>query len=688
MKLMRIAQVTIVAAIIVAAQSMKDDPGARLRGAIEKESVDGDLKAAIKQYGDIVARYRKTDRAVAATALVRMGEAHQKLGNADARKIFEQVVKEFADQKEAVALAKAALGGGAQAGQQATRLVWTGDREWSKGTFSPDGRYLSFTDWKSSNLGLHDLATGTVRLLTNKGEEVAFAEYPAISRDGKQVAYGWYSEKKNRHELRIGNLPASGLLEPRQLFDHEDVEWIGPHDWSPDGKWLAVALMRKDRSWQIGLVSTQDGSLRVLKSGTEYKDLGGLSPDGKYLVYTRGRPGPNSGGYIISADGEAEFPLLSGSSSVQDPVWTPDGSRVVFLSDRSGSRGLWSVQVVDGKPVGEPELLKAGFGDDHYSLMGFARDGSLYYAAGIGQPMDIYVAGLDPASGLLTSGPRRVNQRSIGNSQGRVAWLPDGKSLSFFNVGSGTRRLVVHALATGQEREVAGVKQYSGWFPDGSLMSYQYNPQMVTFRRVDARTGEAQATWTVPALPSGAAELGFSPDLMTWYFRKIDVAVPCEGAKCTLVILARDLETGRDREVSRINTTILRNMSISHDGREMVFLSWDGPAHTVIVVPTAGGAPRELYRDSDDDLIFEASAWMPDGGHVVLLCSKSGGGEVWSFPTKGGPPERSSLPAQSSKYKPEVSPDGTQIAFVGGNRKPEIWVMTGLLPDTRPTAAR
>ena len=36
-----------------------------LQAAIRKETVDGDLKAAIKQYGDIVAKYSK-DRAVAA----------------------------------------------------------------------------------------------------------------------------------------------------------------------------------------------------------------------------------------------------------------------------------------------------------------------------------------------------------------------------------------------------------------------------------------------------------------------------------------------------------------------------------------------------------------------------------------------------------------------------------------------
>lgn len=40
----------------------------------------------------------KTDRAVVATALVRMAECYQKLGDAESRKIYERVAREFADQ--------------------------------------------------------------------------------------------------------------------------------------------------------------------------------------------------------------------------------------------------------------------------------------------------------------------------------------------------------------------------------------------------------------------------------------------------------------------------------------------------------------------------------------------------------------------------------------------------------------
>ena len=70
-----------------------------LQAAIKKEAVDGDLKGAIEQYRKLA---QGRDRAVAAKALVRMGECYEKLGDAESRKAFERVVREFADQKEAV----------------------------------------------------------------------------------------------------------------------------------------------------------------------------------------------------------------------------------------------------------------------------------------------------------------------------------------------------------------------------------------------------------------------------------------------------------------------------------------------------------------------------------------------------------------------------------------------------------
>src|SRR5690242_5693269 len=78
-----------------------------LQAAIHTEMVDGNFKAAIEQYKKAA---QSTNRAVAAKALVRMGECYEKLGDSEARKAYERVVREYADQKEATAAANTRLG--------------------------------------------------------------------------------------------------------------------------------------------------------------------------------------------------------------------------------------------------------------------------------------------------------------------------------------------------------------------------------------------------------------------------------------------------------------------------------------------------------------------------------------------------------------------------------------------------
>jgi tetratricopeptide (TPR) repeat protein len=94
------------------ANQAKDDRAeVALQAAIKKETIDGDLKGAIEQYQRIA---QSTNRAVAAKALLRMGQCHEKLGNAEARTAYQRLVRDFGDQAEIVAQAQvrlAALGG-------------------------------------------------------------------------------------------------------------------------------------------------------------------------------------------------------------------------------------------------------------------------------------------------------------------------------------------------------------------------------------------------------------------------------------------------------------------------------------------------------------------------------------------------------------------------------------------------
>ena len=148
-------------------------PEVALEAAAKKEMVDGDLRGAIAQYRAIIATYA-ADHAVAARALVRMGQCYEKLGDleaGEARKAYERVLRDYPDQKEAVSVARVRLGSREsvqRAGTMSSRQVWTRPSSATiYGNVSHDGRYLPYTDWAvpggNGELFLHDMTTGADR---------------------------------------------------------------------------------------------------------------------------------------------------------------------------------------------------------------------------------------------------------------------------------------------------------------------------------------------------------------------------------------------------------------------------------------------------------------------------------------------------------------------------------------------
>jgi tetratricopeptide (TPR) repeat protein len=206
----------------------------QLRAAEHLESVQGNVKAAIEEYKKLA---RSGDRAIAAKALVRLGRSYERIGDAEARSAYERVVRDFADQNEQSAEARQRLVSIGRNASTATdrmvsRQVWTGSQVDTSGTVSPDGRYLSYTDWSTGNLALHDLSTNTNRRLTDKGtfqQSRSYAERSAISRDGKSVAYSWFDEVNNRYQLRLASLQSESRAAPTTLYDNPDVRWMARH---------------------------------------------------------------------------------------------------------------------------------------------------------------------------------------------------------------------------------------------------------------------------------------------------------------------------------------------------------------------------------------------------------------------------------------------------------------------------
>jgi hypothetical protein len=276
----------VVAAGVFVSADQSDGARTLMEAARKKEVVDGDLKGAIQQYQAIAEKY-KSERAVVADALVRMAECYQKLGNGEARKIYERVVRDFADQKDAVTLARVRLGSkeSVVAASKGDRPVWSGPDADGFGTISQDGRFLTYTDWRhGGQLVLRNLETGADRPITDTTQ--GSTQFSVMSKDGKEVVYQWYARAANSPaQLRLSSLQTTGRPADRTMIFKNDVKDIAPYDWSADGngsRWPSFG--RSHHPNRPGAV--QDGSLRVLKS-TDWQaaDEDLFSPDARYIAY-------------------------------------------------------------------------------------------------------------------------------------------------------------------------------------------------------------------------------------------------------------------------------------------------------------------------------------------------------------------------------------------------------------------
>ena len=664
-----------------------------LRAAVETETVKGDLKAAIEQYKALA---NLTDRAVAAKALVRLGECYQKQGNAESAKSWERVVRDFADQTEAVAEARRFLSastGAAGSGMVARQVVRLGDRVFGD-AISKDGRYMAFT-LQRRVVGVLDLATNEWRTVLTRPNESAAIGFALISPDGKYIAYAVFDPPSGPDTYLVGVDGSNPHRLPGAAPDMRRVPWA----WSPDGGSVLIGMVAKGQSVQAGqaaLVSTTDGTSKLIGAGFA---RGCISPDGRYVALQKVSPtGEREGIAVYAADGSGELSSVAGPYDLR--LWAHDGRRLLVMKEQGTSSELWAVPLSAGKPSGLPIFIKEESGGLHAA----SPAGEYYYTTRSNSRV-LYTAEFDPRTGRPTAGLKQV---SSGDQTFGAAWSPDGEWLAYYayrknSAGSSRFVVVIRSSRTGEERELEGrgvaepPSLRPQWFPDSrSLFIHTYDGSL---RRIDVATGEstplAEQLKITPYRDKGPFPFYFSyvllaPDGQTIYYlvRHADTN--------QTVIMRRSLDGGPETQVSRFAVNGIPGLSISPDGLRLVYVSGhpgdslapDGspvlpdPANSssLWTVPTAGGTPTLLFKIHGHSL--HDPAWSADGRFVFVLVDYQGG-DIAMIPSGGG--EATMMGVRMTMwYYLAVHPDGRQIAVVDERINNYLWVMKHLFPAEKP----
>ena len=679
--------------------------------ALASERADGDLRVAIQLYESVVKQF-PGDRPLVARALIRIAECQEKLGERDAAKVYERIVREFADQADSVTVARArlsALQAPALRGVQAIRKIWSDADVDPMGSPSADGRFLSFTNWATGDLGLRDVAAGTNRLLTNTGgweSSGDYAEGSVLSPDGSQVAYAWFIDKGSdpagkcvcRYELRVMSITGADAGKPRVMLRGEFEQfWAQPAAWTPDGKGLIVVRSTVTGPMEIGVMTVGSNTMRVLKTvGKRAPRRVSISPDGQVIAFdTESAADPAVRDIVMRslADGR-ETMAVQDAAHDHSPLFTSDGSHLLFLSNRTGSEALWRLPLTNGRPAGPAVLVSAVA--SRTTLLGATRSGSTYYFGG-GPNSNVYSADLDD-NGVAGNPPRLLIDRFL-NTNMAPAFSPDGQSIAYLSqrgstVGNGATTLVVRSLQTASERELAFNVASNGsvsWFPDSrSLLAAVRDTQenRMNYQRIDASSGEQQRLMSTKgqSIPSSRPQV--SPDGKTIFFADRIV-----GPQSAQVLLARfDIATAVTTTLATFSgDQYVTSFAISPDGTEIAQLRFEGSSRSSIceIVPANGGPAREIFRDKNTGQArFSGLAWSRDRRHIMIVRDNNlgpapgqPGGALWRVPVAGGAPVPVGISMPGMVRFATLDPSGKRVAFaaVGGDAA-AIWAIENFLP--------
>src|SRR5207302_1783072 len=198
---------------------------------------------------------------------------------------------------------------------------------------------------------------------------------------------------------------------------------------------------------QLWIADIASGATRKLSDSGYHPSW---SPDGRWIAYWDGRTNGRRNLFLMPPAGGEPLPITDDLYLNWNPVWSPAGSYLYFVSDRGGSMNLWRrrIDLDAGRAVGPPEPLTTPSPYiGHISI-----SGNGYQIAYISQvrTYNLYEIPLNPAEGAAVGPARPVTKGLMEAAYPDVS--PDGKWLAFTSWGKHEDVIVMRTDGTGIRR--------------------------------------------------------------------------------------------------------------------------------------------------------------------------------------------------------------------------------------------
>lgn len=427
-----------------------------------------------------------------------------------------------------------------------------------------------------------------------------------------------------------------------------------------------------------------------------------FSPDGKLIAFSlSGNDSSNI--YVKHVEKDELIKITDGEWKNQSPVWSLDGQRLAFVSNRDNKSGIWTVSSSGGTPVFQTSLDDAGL---TCYLRKWSNDGKrIYYES----CKKLYSVELDSAqvTEMFVPELEMVGNFNISN---------DEKMLAFVAIENKKQQIFTQSLENGELKAVSK-NDHQNWspvfFPDKQRIAYISNQNGISQIYVSDLSGSEPSPITLA--DKNATSPVISPDGMKMvYVSESDEAN----------IFSLDLKTGKEaRQTS--NTKMQLFPSISSNNEKMVFQTTDDgskifssqlrikqlgtesePSQINLIGAepqwspgndsfaflkksnvdiniwktdvnelnekqlTFGGIVIEGYSFAPYNLSSTPFDWSPDGKQIVYSSKQSGFYNLWTIDEDGNNAQKLTA-NEDDKLRfssPLWSPQGNQISYVYKNQ--------------------
>jgi Tol biopolymer transport system component len=244
--------------------------------------------------------------------------------------------------------------------------------------------------------------------------------------------------------------------------------------WSPDGSKIAfvsdrdgnreIYAMNADGTGQVNLTNNPADDWRV---GAINDWAPAWSPDGSRILFATDRDG-NEEIYVMNADGSGQTNLTNRADDDWRPGWSPDGSKIVWMTQPSP--GDWEIHVMNADGTGQVNLTNTPGALD--GAPAWSPDGS---RIAFGSSRDVPIGLLGEVYVMDADGTNAVRVTNSPSDEISTAWSPDGSWIVFYSRAPGSGWELTRISAAGTNRLKLGngsASRPASWSHDGWWVAF------------------------------------------------------------------------------------------------------------------------------------------------------------------------------------------------------------------------